>query len=58
MHAGLNLDKPVDYINTHGTSTPVGDTSELAAISSTEAKYRLYPPQIFDRSHPWSCWSA
>ena len=30
---GLNLDKPVDYINTHGTSTPVGDTSELAAIS-------------------------
>ncbi|HEX7388220.1 MAG TPA: beta-ketoacyl-ACP synthase I [Castellaniella sp.] len=23
---------PVDYINTHGTSTPVGDTKELAAI--------------------------
>lgn len=24
--------KPVTYINTHGTSTPVGDTKELAAI--------------------------
>ena len=23
---------PVDYINTHGTSTPVGDTKELEAI--------------------------
>ena len=25
-------DAPVDYINTHGTSTPVGDSRELAAI--------------------------
>jgi len=24
--------KPVDYINTHGTSTPVGDSREIAAI--------------------------
>jgi 3-oxoacyl-[acyl-carrier-protein] synthase-1 len=23
---------PIDYINTHGTSTPVGDTTELKAI--------------------------
>jgi 3-oxoacyl-[acyl-carrier-protein] synthase-1 len=23
---------PIDYINTHGTSTPVGDTKELEAI--------------------------
>ncbi len=29
------LDCPVDYINTHGTSTPVGDTRELAAIRDT-----------------------
>ncbi|MBT7504697.1 MAG: beta-ketoacyl-ACP synthase I, partial [Rhodospirillales bacterium] len=29
------LDRPVDYINTHGTSTPVGDTKELAAIRET-----------------------
>ena len=26
------LDEPVDYINTHGTGTPVGDTRELEAI--------------------------
>ena len=26
---------PVEYINTHGTSTPVGDTAELGAIAST-----------------------
>ncbi len=26
------VDLPVDYINTHGTSTPVGDVKELAAI--------------------------
>jgi 3-oxoacyl-[acyl-carrier-protein] synthase-1 len=25
-------DAPIDYINTHGTSTPVGDTKELEAI--------------------------
>jgi 3-oxoacyl-[acyl-carrier-protein] synthase-1 len=27
-----NVDEPVSYINTHGTSTPVGDISELKAI--------------------------
>ena len=30
--AMADLDMPVDYINTHGTSTPVGDTRELEAI--------------------------
>jgi 3-oxoacyl-[acyl-carrier-protein] synthase-1 len=27
-----DVDMPVDYINTHGTSTPVGDVKELAAL--------------------------
>ncbi|MGF1701400.1 beta-ketoacyl-ACP synthase I [Photobacterium makurazakiensis] len=27
-----NLEQPIDYINTHGTSTPVGDVKELGAI--------------------------
>ena len=26
------VDQPIDYINSHGTSTPVGDTKELQAI--------------------------
>jgi 3-oxoacyl-[acyl-carrier-protein] synthase-1 len=30
--ATATVDTPIDYINTHGTSTPVGDTRELQAI--------------------------
>ncbi len=26
------VDRPVDYVNAHGTSTPVGDTRELEAL--------------------------
>ncbi len=29
--------RPLDYINTHGTSTPVGDVKEIGAIRSTFA---------------------
>lgn len=32
------VDAPVDYINTHGTSTPVGDTKELEAIREVFAE--------------------
>ena len=36
MHQALETAKrPVDYINTHGTSTPVGDIRETAAIRET-----------------------
>ncbi|KKO50066.1 3-oxoacyl-ACP synthase [Arsukibacterium sp. MJ3] len=31
------VDAPVDYVNTHGTSTPVGDVKELAAIQQVFA---------------------
>ncbi|MDM7860323.1 beta-ketoacyl-ACP synthase I [Alteromonas sp. ASW11-36] len=29
-----NIDAPIDYLNTHGTSTPVGDVQELKAIQA------------------------
>merc|ERR1712061_237767 len=29
---GIGGEKPVDYVNTHGTSTPVGDVQELGAV--------------------------
>jgi len=32
QQAMATVDGPIDYINTHGTSTPVGDTRELEAI--------------------------
>ncbi|MCG9723197.1 beta-ketoacyl-ACP synthase I [Shewanella sp. Isolate7] len=30
-----DVDTPIDYINTHGTSTPVGDMRELEALAET-----------------------
>jgi len=31
------LDRPVDYLNTHGTSTPVGDIKEMEAVRAVFA---------------------
>jgi 3-oxoacyl-[acyl-carrier-protein] synthase-1 len=33
MHMAMQgLDRPIDYLNTHGTSTPLGDITELNAV--------------------------
>ena len=39
-----DLTGPVDYINTHGTSTPVGDTKELEAMKEVFKKTGVMPP--------------
>jgi 3-oxoacyl-[acyl-carrier-protein] synthase-1 len=38
------LDSPVDYINTHGTSTPAGDIKELEAIREAFKNGGRIPP--------------
>lgn len=38
-------EKQVDYINTHGTSTPIGDAKELGAIGNVFSK-RGYSPNV------------
>ncbi|MFC4298613.1 beta-ketoacyl-ACP synthase I [Castellaniella hirudinis] len=38
----IDVKTPVDYINTHGTSTPVGDVKELEAIR-----------EVFGEKQPW-----
>ena len=37
------IDEPVDYINTHGTGTPVGDVKELEAIKAVFARRNRIP---------------
>ena len=39
-----DLDVPVDHINTHGTSTPIGDLKELEAIRETFKDGDRIPP--------------
>jgi len=45
MAEALGGSKPIDYINTHGTSTPVGDLSELGAINDA-FKPLGYQPRV------------
>ena len=37
------IEDPVDYINTHGTSTPIGDTKELEAITEVFSQRNSIP---------------
>jgi 3-oxoacyl-(acyl-carrier-protein) synthase len=41
--ANRNSEKPVNYINTHGTSTPVGDPQELKAVKRVFEKEDYMP---------------
>ncbi len=34
-----DIDQPIDYLNAHGTSTPVGDTKELQAVKEVFTDY-------------------
>ncbi|MDE2614520.1 MAG: beta-ketoacyl-ACP synthase I [Burkholderiales bacterium] len=44
MHQAIDgLDAPIDYINTHGTSTPVGDMVELNAMRAVFGDARVPP---------------
>lgn len=40
--AGVDAERPVDYVNAHGTSTPAGDMTELRALESVFGETR--PP--------------
>merc|ERR1719487_815735 len=39
----LGGEKPVDYVNTHGTSTPIGDIKELGAVKNVFEKEGYSP---------------
>ncbi|KAF5297465.1 hypothetical protein FQA39_LY19266 [Lamprigera yunnana] len=60
QQAIAGLAEPVDYINTHGTSTPVGDVPELHAIRKVfwRQKVAPFPHQIASpatRKAPLAC---
>jgi hypothetical protein len=48
--------RKVDYINTHGTSTPVGDAMELAAVKRTFVDGAQFTIQFtcFTSTRAWS----
>ena len=43
QQAMASIELPVDYINTHGTSTPVGDVKELGAIREVFQGHKAIP---------------
>ncbi|XNM47524.1 hypothetical protein ACLK17_14360 [Escherichia coli] len=49
------VDTPIDYLNSHGTSTPVGDVKELAAIREV---FGDVPGDFCNQSHDRSLLGA
>ena len=41
--AMARIDGPIDYLNTHGTSTPLGDVVELEAVRTVFGEGRVHP---------------
>ena len=37
----------IDYINTHGTSTPVGDITELNAVQTFETRFQISSTKFY-----------
>ena len=44
MANSIGGEKKVDYINTHGTSTPVGDTAEVGGAPPCRERRTALPP--------------
>ena len=52
--ARLNPEE-IDYINAHGTSTPLNDPTETRAIKSVFAEHAYHTPISSTKIHDWSC---
>ena len=62
LNALKNVNLKIDYINAHGTSTPVGDSQEIDAIKKVfnEKNYipKITSTKILNGSFTWSYWST
>ena len=60
LHDAKLMSNDIDYINAHGTSTPLGDMIELKAVKrlfETNLNNLSITQQNLNRTLTWSCWS-